>query len=64
MTGWAPSCIESDMRNQPKPPKQATRATKSIRLTPEEVDELGRLLGALGRLPRKGYGRASTRFPC
>jgi hypothetical protein len=32
------------MRNKPKPPRQAKRVTKSIRLTPEEADELGRLV--------------------
>jgi hypothetical protein len=32
------------MRHKPKPPRQAKRVTKSIRLTPEEADELGRLV--------------------
>jgi hypothetical protein len=32
------------MRNKPKPPRHAKRVTKSIRLTPEEADELGRLV--------------------
>jgi hypothetical protein len=32
------------MRNKPKPPRQAKRVTKSIRLTAEEADELGRLV--------------------
>jgi hypothetical protein len=32
------------MRNKPKPPRQAKRVTKSIRLTPQEAYELGRLV--------------------
>ena len=32
------------MSNKPKLPRQARRVTKSIRLTPEEADELGRLV--------------------
>ena len=32
------------MRKKPNPPRQAKRVTKSVRLTPQEAEELGRLV--------------------